>query len=503
MERISSSAALIISLSPFIAFLVLLLWKKSSLLIASLAAFIITLVFSIIYWQIIPIYILASLTKGIFISVDIFTIIFGAVLFLGILQKLEVIKNLSYYLESISKDYRVQVIILAWFFESFLEGTAGFGSPAAIVVPILVSLGLSPLNAVIIGLLGNSSAVTFGAAGTPIRVGFAGLNTVSVPVYAAALNCIGFFVPIFMLWALVHNQTDSKVQFKEALPFAIWSGLVFVFFSFLVYPLGQEFPSIVGSLLSFTVVLISIKLKLFIPRTTRPQNHPIIINHLPLHKIIAPYALLVLLLIIGKIFLGSINIQLFNRIPYVINLFNPGTIFIIVALTTLLFFGKFNREVIKDVKNSLVKTMEPFMVIALMSSVVQLMLNSGFNHSQSLSSLDILASSLKNPLFVFLTPFVGAFGSFITGSATLSNLMFGNILSTTSLALKVNPSIVLSLAVVGAAAGNMIALADILSAETVVGLHNQERHVVRGVFLPCLIYLFTAGIIGYILTRFI
>ena len=152
----------ILAIVPFLIFLFLLLIKKVTLLKTSVVTLVIYTVLAILYWKILPSFLYISYGKGIFIAFDIFIIIFGAIFFLEILKELKIIKNISYYLSSISKDYRVQIIIIAWFFECFLEGTAGFGVPAAIAVPLLVGLGLPPIRALIVGLLGNSIPGVFG-----------------------------------------------------------------------------------------------------------------------------------------------------------------------------------------------------------------------------------------------------------------------------------------------------------------------------------------------------
>ena len=236
----------IFSIIPFVLFLFLLFWRKISLLKTSGITLILITTLAIFYWQIIPSFLLVSYAKGFFVALDIFIIIVGAIFFLEVLRDFNVIENITHYLESFSKDYRVQVILLAWFFENLLEGTAGFGVPGAIIAPILVGLGFHPVKSVIIALLGNSTAGIFGAAGTPIRVGFAGLNVSSIPHIASLINFVGIIVPIFILWVLVADKKNKKQEFLECLPFAIWSGVIFAITSYLSVPLGQEFPSIVG-----------------------------------------------------------------------------------------------------------------------------------------------------------------------------------------------------------------------------------------------------------------
>ena len=132
--------------------------------------------------------------------------------------------------------------------------------------------------------------------------------------------------------------------------------------------------------------------------------------------------------------------------------------------------------------------------------MVQLMINSNQNSSGNLSFLQIIANNFRTPLLPFLSPFIGAFGSFLTGSATISNIMFGDILQNTSIFLGLNSVVILSLELIGASAGNMIALADILPALAVVGLKGQVREILKRVLVPCFIYVLFVGIIGLLIT---
>ena len=126
------------------------------------------------------------------------------------------------------------------------------------------------------------------------------------------------------------------------------------------------------------------------------------------------------------------------------------------------------------------------------------MINSGNNGTGILSAISLITKSFETNLLPLFAPFIGAFGAFMTGSVTVSNIMFGHLFSIASGNLGMNTGIILSLGVVGAAAGNMIALADILTAEAVTGVKNGELHILKGVIIPCLIYLSILGIIGII-----
>ena len=142
------------------------------------------------------------------------------------------------------------------------------------------------------------------------------------------------------------------------------------------------------------------------------------------------------------------------------------------------------------VGDSFKRSLEPFLIIALMSALAQIMINSGQD--------GVLAQGLKTATLPLIAPVMGAFGSFMTGSATLSNIMFGGILAKAAIDIGISSAIILSLQLVGAAAGNMISLADILPAMAVVGIKSIEREVIKRVIIPCLIYIIIVGVIGFL-----
>lgn len=493
---------LLLSIAPFAVFLILLLWHKKTLLQTSIITLALTAFLSYFYWKIFPDFLTASLIKGALVAFDIFIIILGAIFFLEVIKGQKIIESISYHLETISKDLRVQVIILAWLFESFLEGTAGFGVPAAVVAPLLIGLGIKPIKAIIIGLLGNGTPGIFGAAGTPIRIGFEGLDIAGIAEKAVLINLIGIIVPIAMLWILVSGRKDRNERFFEAIPFAIWSAIAFLIPSIFVLPIGQEFPSIIGPVIGMALVITTTKLGIFIPKhTMRDIETPKQKTNLSFLKSVLPYAILIVLLVAGKFILSGITLPIkFGEVSHSFNLFNPGFAFILSAIIIKLFSK--NKKVdtlFESFGESLKRALEPFIVIACMSAFVQIMILSGQNQTGHQSPILLIAKVFETNLLPFWAPFVGAFGGFLTGSVTISNIMFGNFLSTASLALNIAHAKILALSIVGAGAGNMIGLADILSAESVVGIKNKEIKILKGIIITCLIYVILTGLVGMII----
>lgn len=489
------SISILLGILPFVLFVVLMFWRRLTLLQISILVTVVVVVIQIFYWKLVPMYFFYAVVKGFFVAFDIFLIVFGAVFFLEILKSIKVIENVGRYLESISGDYRVQTILLAWFLINFLEGMAGFGTPGAVVAPILISLGIQPLTAVILSLLGNSSAGVFGAAGTPIRVGFSGLETEGVAWYAALYNMVGLLMPVFIVYVLTTRQSKTKSHFWEAVPFALWAGILFAGTSIAVVRFGQEFTSIIGSMLAIGLAILSIKKGIFTPkkefRLIERNSESL---SMPLWKVVLPYVTVMALLVAGKVGLGSQEFVLSwanHRQSY----FNPGLLFVFAGVPFALSWGE--RGLLwRSASEAIRRTWNPFVVILTMSTMIQLMVSSGSNMSGLPSVLTVLTNGLRGPVLPFVTPFLGAFGSFLTGSITISNILFGRILAQASVVNGIDFVKILALGISGAAIGNSMAIADIMAAEAVVGLKDKTRQVIKGTLGPCLFLLVILGVIG-------
>lgn len=168
-------------------------------------------------------WLLAATLKGFFIAVEIIIIIFGAILLLKLMEEGGAVYAIDRILKTISSDRRIQAIIIAFMFGGFIEGAAGFGTPAALAAPLMVSLGFPGLAAVIIALIANSVPVTFGAVGTPILIGIKSvveIDLMAVTFYSALIHLIiGMFIPLLFVSILTKIFGKNK-SYKEGLK--IW-----------------------------------------------------------------------------------------------------------------------------------------------------------------------------------------------------------------------------------------------------------------------------------------
>jgi len=124
------------------------------------------------------------------------------------------------------------------------------------------------------------------------------------------------------------------------------------------------------------------------------------------------------------------------------------------------------------------------------------MMYTGYNSSGITSMVNIIANVFKSSLLIFFSPFIGAFGAFIAGSATVSTILFGSFQYSVAIDLGLSVSVLLALQVIGAGIGNMIALTNIVAAEATVKIHGYEHEIIRKTIIPCLIYLILVVILG-------
>ncbi len=493
-----------LALTPIFIIIILLILRRP-LFVSAPITFFVTFIIAWFVWKMNPAYIIGSSTKGLFVAIDISLIIFGAIFFLEFLKNTKLLNSIICYLESVSSDRRVQVIILVWFLGSFIEGIAGFGTPAAIIAPLLVGIGFPALTAVVLALVGNSTAVAFGAAGTPIRVGLSGIQSEGVVTNVAMLNGIaGFLVPLFLVGLLILNESQLKNKFNyflEIIPFALWSGFVLLVPYYLSSFIGQEFPSLMGSIVGLMIIIITTKRGFFTPKNIwkiKERKHLNQTDKISF-KAIIPYLILIILLMTGKYVLPSFTIIIFEEIKHSFNLFNPGLLFVVTIVVVSMLFSVSRKVVLDSAYSAVSKLLYPFISILFITAFVQIMIYSNYNFSGLSSMINIIATMFRSQSILFFSPFIGAFGAFIAGSATVSTLLFASFQYSAGVDLGLNVGVLLALQVVGAGVGNMIALTNIVAAEATVKLHNQEFEIFKRTFIPCMIYLVVVSLIAYLL----
>ncbi|ADU29676.1 L-lactate permease [Evansella cellulosilytica] len=552
---------MLIALTPIIAVIIFLVVLGMPAMKAMPISFLATGILAFFYWRVPFVQLLAASLEGIIIGISILYIVFGAILLLNTLKNSGAIDTIRNSFLGISADRRVQLIIIAWLFGAFIEGAAGFGTPPAIAAPLLVALGFPPLAAVVLALIADSSPVSFGAVGTPIIVGIdQGLQAGSevAPVAAPYLEGIemtdylrmiasqvmqidifvGTFMPLIIVMILTRFFGENK-SWKEGLAiwkFAIFAGLSFTVPALIVATfLGPEFPSIFGGLIGLAIVIPAVKKGFLLPKEkwdfpkeqdwdidwlgkmlkTKPGKPK---KELPLALAWTPYLLVGLFLVLTRIdvlpfkeWLQNVTISWSNILGTNIStslepLYLPGSIFIIVVLITALIHRLKTRELLYSFSISGKAIVGTAVTLFTAVPMVRIFINSGVNDA-GLQSMPIelanTAADLLGGSWPLFAPFIGALGTFISSSATFSNMMFTLFQFSIADQIGVDPTLILSLQILGSNAGNMICVLNIVAAATVVGLLGKEGKILRLTFLPMLYYSLFSGVIGLIIAYLI
>ena len=505
-------------------------------------------------WQMSPSRIAAASIQGLFLTFDLLFIIFGAILLLYTLERSGGVAAIRRSFNGISDDRRVQVVIVAWLFGSFIEGAAGFGTPAAVVAPLLVALGFPAAAAVMMGMMIQSTAVTFGAVGTPVLVGLSGGlggEAFSAALAAADMTMLdylravtakavvfhaiaGVLMPTWMIVMLTRffGANKSWTEGLSILPFALVGGLAFtVPYTLIGIFFKPEFPSLLGAPIGLAIVVWIARKGWLLPADhwdfpPRESWSPDWISGLeeeladvPEGKGIsapaawAPYALLGLLLALTRFPELGID-ALLKKLDFAwadifgsgitattTPLYLPGFILLVVVLVTALL----HRMELRDLKAAFVASTKVLVgagvVLVFTVPMVRVYINSDVNGAEMLSMPLAMAEWVAGnvgSVWPFFAPMTGALGAFIAGSNTVSNLMFSAFQFGVAERLAMSTVVIVALQAVGAAAGNMIAIHNVVAASATVGLLGKEGATLRKTILPAIYYLLVVGTLGMI-----
>ncbi|MGQ9895874.1 MAG: L-lactate permease [Roseiflexus sp.] len=545
----------LLAFSPILIAAILLVGLRWPARRAMPVVYVIAVLIALFAWQVSPLRVIASTIQGLFITFDILLIIFGAILLLNTLKHSGAVTVIRNGFSTISDDRRVQAIIIGWLFGSFIEGASGFGTPAAIAAPLMVALGFPAMAAVMIGMMVQSTPVTFGAVGTPILVGVrGGLDTPELSAQLAAVGLTfsdylrlitmraavihgitGTLIPLFMVVMMTRffGKNKSWTEGLSMAPFAIFSGLAFTIpYTLTGILLGPEFPSLLGALVGLAIVVTAARRRFLLPKDTwdfapasewQPEwlgRIEIKLDDLTGKKTMStwlawtPYLLVALFLVltrlpqlpIGSTLRSVLKIEWSNIFDTGITasttpLYLPASILMTVVLITFFIHRMSRSELRAAIGDSSKVILGAGFVLIFTVPMVRVYINSGVNAlgiaSMPISMAEWVAVNVGGiwPLFA---PTIGALGAFIAGSNTVSNLMFSLFQHGVAERLLISGAAIVALQSVGAAAGNMIAIHNVVAASATVGLLGQEGTTLRKTAIPTLYYLLVAGAIGLI-----
>lgn len=432
-----------------------------------------------------------TLAVSLVTTLNILMIVFGATFLYGIMENTGLIKEISHSLDNLHPSKEIKFFLLAIGLTAFFEGVAGFGTPGAIVPLLLIAMGFNAVLSVSVVLLFDGIFAMFGAIGTPLLTGLQiplnlPDNEIKTIALFSAIAGVLIMVVLFYFIFRQFKQYGIPLQHKKQL---------YLLFSFFAGPfclLAWLVPEMATVLAALVMLVLSV---IYLKGYQKKINVYCWL----------PYALLAFLLLLPKLF-NPLQRWLDWDISFY-NMFNSGidtslkpmqsplVPFLLVGLGVV-FFTKSKSLYLKT---TTIKTLSVLLVLFPSVAVAQLMINSGVSQPSMVSYISDMLARLGNIYPVF-SPFIGITGTFITGSTTVSNVVFGPSQLATGVSLQIPAVIILALQLTGAALGNAICLFNIIAAASIANLPHHKAILAQNL-APTICGGLLLGFLGWLATN--
>ncbi len=441
-----------------------------------------------------------------FTALTILWIIFPALCIHHLQERTGGMRALREWLGRLTRDPRLIAVLVAWFFALFAEGAAGFGTPVALAAPFLVGLGFGRVEAVTIALLGHCVGVSFGAVGTPVLPqvavsGFTGLEISAATVVPHL--AFGWIMLVFVMRIVGTSEPARNLGLRGAVAWLVAAALLFLLPYFAIARwVGPELPTLGGALLGGAAFVL---LLMYAARFS-PARDSVAVpsgSRTNLLRAAAPYLVLVTVILITRLvepveqalravvlewsFLGAFS-------GSVQPLFHPGSALLVGFVAGALLQRASARDVMAAMRAAGRQLVGVTIALVAMLGLARTMVHAGM--------IDVLASAaaaLAGGAWPALVPAVGALGTFVTGSATASNILLTDLQLATAGRLELPLLPMVGGQGFGAAAGNVVCPHNVIAGGATVGLVGREGEVIRRTLLPCLAYLTLGGLLLLVL----
>ena len=536
----------LLGLSPIVLAILLMVVLKKSAGLSMLSAWVLAFCIATFFWGLGIAPAAAYTALGFLSAIDVLFIVFSAIFLLNVLLELRFIETIGNGFSGISQDRRIQILIIAFFFGAFVEGAAGFGSAAALAAPLLVGLGVPAFFAAISSLLANNASTIFGAAGTPTTVGYTTIAPgiynqfgIHPDEYFTALNTqtafmnmfVASFVPFIMI-AVIVLKDGKKRGLKDAFnifPLCLFAGLIFTIPGWFASMLSPALPTLIGALFGLAVMIFAVRKNFLVPKEVyRFKDDPILdtkVEGTGISQVRAwtPYALIALILVLSRLpwlpFVNWIRHEIITiRIVGIFGfeginwawapLNNPGILpFLPIALVCL-FAGRLKSKLPEIGKKTIGQLKNATLALMFGIALVQIMRFTNYSDPYgelgSMSTeIAIALASVFGEAYLVVAPFIGALGSFVAGSTTVSNIMFYGLQLETAYLLSLPTIMILVGQNMGAAIGNAISINNVVAVAATTNTQGRENELIKGAIVPVIILglsiagvLFLANILG-------
>lgn len=403
---------------------------------------------------------------------------------------------------SLSSDKAVQVLLITWGFGGLLEAMAGFGTAVAIPAAILMGLGFRPGFSALVSLIANSVATAFGAVGTPVIV-LAQETGLSAQVLSSTIVIQQALLMFLVPFTLVTLSDPHVKSLPKNLILSLAVGAVSLGVQYLAARnLGAETPAILGSLASILIIIVLARL--FRKKET---HRPLPYSARQLLRAWAVYLLILLLVVITSPLFPAIRQPLDELLvsPIRITISGIPKLYPIHWLThtgLFLFLGAFAGGLIQGASvGALLKLLGKTLIQLKKTIVTVICLVSLSTIMDTAGMIEILAVALAaatGALYPLFAPAIGALGTFLTGSDTSANILFGKLQAQVASNIGVDPSWLSASNTVGATGGKIISPQSIAIATSASGQEGEEGNILKSALPYAAVYVVISGIWVYL-----
>ena len=507
----------LLALLPVLTVLVLMVgfgWGGSR---AGSAAFFVALVLTLTVFGGDLILAAVAIGKSVLLAADVLYIVWMALFFYNVTNEAGTVALIGRSLPRLTADRAAQSLLIGWIFVSLLQGVGGFGVPVAVVAPLLVGLGYTATQSVIMASLGHGWAVTFGSLGTS----FVALTAVTGLTGAALAHDAALTLGMACLFsgALVAYVSAGLRGLLRSIPVLIVVGAAMGLTQWWtatngMWTLGSTSGALAGAVVGVVYVLSPLHQSK--PRTgLAVQDEPSrsLVLALAAYVILLGLAFAINLIEPLEQFMDRVQIQLvFPAVETafgwgvpaesgrVLSLFgHAGAILFYAGLISFLLYrraGYFEspsvwREIWRKVRKSALKSTISILALVAMAS---LMSHTGMTQIIARG----ISETFRAEIYPLFAPFIGTLGAFMTGSNTNSNVVFGALQQETATLLGLSVPILLAGQTAGASLGSVLAPAKIIVGCSTVGLGGQEGPVIRRMLLLGLVPVAFVAVATYI-----
>lgn len=441
-------------------------------------------------------------SEALFFAASIVWILWPALALHEHQERIGAVAVLRERLLALAPDPSMRLLLLAWFAALFFEGAAGFGTPVALCAPLLVGVGVAPLTAVSVALLGHAVGVSFGAVGTPLltQVALTSTPAAALALRTASLHAVlGVVLMIALVRALRAGGTQVSVM-----P-ALFAAACFLVPSLVLAALfSAELVTLGAAMLGAGAFLVVGRRMWRVPAVddAAPAAHDVVTDadrsRPSVGGALLPYALIVGFIVVTRLIPpvaaaldASWSFRFDERYHASLDpLLHPGTLLMASFGLSAPLRRRRASELLAALSHAAKRLMPAALALFVMLALSRLMVHAGLVDALQSAVVFVLGRA-----FVVASPFIGALGSFVTGSATSSNVLFTVLQARAADAIGVDPVWLIAGQGVGAAVGNIICPHNVIAGVATVGLAGQEALVLRQTVGPCLVYATLAGLL--------